>query len=172
MVLLGQLQDQLAGHHQCLLVGQGNGLACLDGAERGTQACKTHQGREHHVHRLHLHHLTQGVGAGIYLYGLVLQCLTHVFVAALVGNDHTGGLELPCLSDEQVGLTVGRQHIGLKEVLMGFDNLKRLRADAPRGSQDADAFTRAYLIIICVLRFHFSLLSISHSSSRPSGRCM
>ena len=35
VVLLSQLQNQLASHHQRLLVSQGDGLMCLDGVDGG-----------------------------------------------------------------------------------------------------------------------------------------
>ena len=149
LVLQAEAGDEFACHDQRLLVGQGDGFPCLDCTDGRAQAAEAHEGCQHDIDRLHLHHLAEGVGSGIDLYGLVLQGVPHVVVFTLVGYHHAAGLVLPCLPDEQVGIPACRQHVCLEEVGVLADDLKRLSADAPRGAQYADSF---HLILILMLQ--------------------
>ena len=56
--------DDAAGHHHGLLVGQGYGLAVLDGTQRGPQAGETYDGGQHHVDGVHLHEVDHGWRSG------------------------------------------------------------------------------------------------------------
>ena len=132
LVLQAEAGDEFAGHNERLLVGQGDGLACLDGADGGAQTAEAHKGRQHDVHRPHLHHLAEGVGSRIDLYRFVLQGLADVVVLAFVGDDHALGPELLGLPDEQVSVGTGRQHVCLEEVRVLGDDFERLSADATR----------------------------------------
>ena len=147
LVLQAEAGDEFAGHDERLLVGQGDGLARLDGADGGAQTAEAHKGRQHDVHRPHLHHLAEGIGSRIDLYRFVLQGLADVVVLALVGNHHARGLIRLGLPDEQVGIPSSRQHVCLEEVAVLGDDLKRLRADASRGAYYANLLFQFFFLM-------------------------
>ena len=129
LVLQAKLRDEFASHNEGLFVGEGDGFASLDGTDGGTQSAEAHKGSQHDIHRLHLHHLAQGVGSRIDLYRLVLQGFLYVVVLVLVCYDDALRLVFLSLLDEQVGLRVGSQHVCLEEVRVLRDYLKRLSAN-------------------------------------------
>ena len=136
VILLCQLQDELAGHDQRLLVGKGDGLAGTDGMNRRRKACKAHHRRENHVDGLGLHNLVEGPCAGIYLHvGQVLHQVSEPLVVGLVGDDHGGRLPLVGLCSQLLHAVVGRQTVHLIAVAMLADHLQGLCADAPCGAQ-------------------------------------
>ena len=137
MVLLCQLENQLAGHDQRLLVGQGNGLAGLDGVDGGREPGKADHRREHHVDGTCLDNLVEGLRTGIDLHvGQVVHQPPQLVVARLVGNDHGGRLELMGLPGQQFHLIVSCQAVDLVEVTMLADDLERLGAYRPRGAEN------------------------------------
>ena len=52
---LGVAHDQVAGHDEGFLVGQGNMLTRLNGFNGWQQTRVTHQGHQNHIQRIHLH---------------------------------------------------------------------------------------------------------------------
>ena len=68
MILRGQTADEFTGHHQCLLIGQRDGLARLDGMDGGGKSGKAYHGCEHDVNGLGLHNLVEGLCSGIDLH--------------------------------------------------------------------------------------------------------
>ena len=112
VVLLGQLQDQFTGNHQCLLVGETNRLTCLDGMDGGVQTGETDHGSKHHVDRTCLHNLVECLGTGIHFdVGQVAHQRLQLIVTLFVGNHDGGGLELVGLLCQQLNLIIGCQTI-------------------------------------------------------------
>ena len=155
VILLCQAADELAGDHQRLLVGQADGLTCLDGMDGGRESGKPHHGREHHVDRLCLYNLVEGIGTCIHLdVGQVGQQFLQTVVVRLVGDDHGGRLPLPGLLGQQFHFVVGCQAVHLVQVAMLFNHLQGLRADRACTAQNGYLF------------FHFFLLYIKVPKSR------
>ena len=143
MVLLCQLQYQLTSHHQCLLIGQGNGFLCLDGMDGGRQASKTHHGSEHHVDGVCLNNLIQRLCTGIDLHvGQVVHQPAQVVVTCFIGNNHSGRLELMSLLCQQFYLVIGCQTVHLVQVGVLLNHLEGLSAYRPSGAE------------YCYLSFH------------------
>ena len=112
MVLLGQLQNQLTGHHQRLLISQRDGLPGTDGMDSGRQSCEAHHGGEHDINRSSLHDVIEGLGTSIYLHiGQVGHQSFQLVVACLVGNDDGCRMEAVCLFCQQFHTVVSRQGI-------------------------------------------------------------
>ena len=64
LVARGGIGDNLPSHHHSLLIGQGNGLVVFDSPQGGTEAGKAHDRGQHHINRVHLHEVGDGVHAG------------------------------------------------------------------------------------------------------------
>ena len=98
MILLCESQNQLAGNHQCLLVGQTDCLACLDGVDGGVQSRETYHRSQYHIDRTCLYYLVQCLCSGIYLHiGHIAHQRFQFIVSGLVGYHDGGGLELMSL---------------------------------------------------------------------------
>ena len=121
-----QLVDEFSGHHQCLFVGQGNGLSGSDGVHRGAQSGIAHHGSEYHVDGCILYNLAEGVFTGIDLDGQVCQGFLQAGIVCFVGYHYGFRAELVCLFDELVHLVVGREHVGLIQVGMLLYHLQGL----------------------------------------------
>ena len=151
MILLGQLQDELAGHDERLLVGQGDGLACLDGMDGGREAGEADHGGEHHVDGACLHDFVEGTRSGIHFHvGQVVHEAAQLVVVLLVGDDDGGGAELMGLLGQQRYAVVGGEAIDFVEVAVLLDDLEGLRAYGAGGAENG-------------------YLSFLHISNNPSG---
>ena len=128
------VHDVFARHYECFLVGQGDGLAGLNGADGGTQSRKADHGCQDHIHGVHLHHIADGLATRIYLDGQVGECFAHLFVLLFVGNDNGVGLKFAGLLNEQVGIVSSGQYVGDEMVGMLTHHVKSLRADRARGT--------------------------------------
>ena len=117
VVLLGQLQNKFTCNNQCFLVGQTNGLACLDGVDGGVETGETYHGSEHHVDRTCLYYLVERLSASIYLHvGHVAHQRLQFVITLLVSNDDGGGLELMSLLCQQLYFIVGCQTVHFVQV--------------------------------------------------------
>ena len=93
----GGIGDYLSGYHHSLLIGQGNGFMVFDGAKGGAEAGKSHDGGQHHVDRVHLHKVGDGVHACKDLNIVRGESLLHLLIFVLVGNGHSVGVKFQCL---------------------------------------------------------------------------
>ena len=135
VVLRGQVANQLASHHQRLLVGQGNGLVGLDGMDGGRQTGEAYHGRQHDVDGAGLHDLVQSLRTGIHLHvGQVAHQPLQLVVASLVGNDNGGGFETVGLLSQQFYAVVGCQTIYFIEVGMLGNDLQCLGSNRTCGA--------------------------------------
>ena len=104
MVAQGGFGDDATGHHHGFLVGQGNGMAILDGMESGAQAGKTYDGGQDKVDRRHFHEVDNSFLAGIDFDATGLECLADKGILTFVGNSHGIGFELKGLPDKHIGI--------------------------------------------------------------------
>ena len=145
VVLHGQLADELACDHECLLVGEAYFLMGADGMHSWRESGKAYHGGKHHIDGSGLHDVVERLGTGVDLdVRLVGQQLAQLVVAGLVGNDHGGGMEPVRLLGKQLHAVVGRQAIHLKQVAVFLNDLECLCADASGRTENG------YLL------FHFS----------------
>ena len=149
------VHHQLAGAHQRLLVGQGDGFMGLDGVDGGRQSGKAYHGGQYHINGDGFHYFIERLLAGIDLHvGHVAHQSLQLVVTLFVGNDDGGRLELMGLLSQQFYLVIGCQAINLIEVAVFSDNLQGLCAYRPRRAEDS------YLFLPI---FHFSLFTIHYS---------
>ena len=67
VVLRSKSADEVAGYDKCLLVGEADCLACLDGVDSWRESGETHHSRKHHVDRLRLYNLVDSLRSSIHL---------------------------------------------------------------------------------------------------------
>ena len=133
--VLQQAVDEFTGHYQGLLVGQGNALACTDGGNRRFQPAVAHHGGHHGIYLGGGDSLGDGGAAGGYLDVGVLECVAHILIVLLVGDDDHVGAHLACLLDEQVGAAAGHQQPGMEQGRVLGNDIERLTPDGPRAAQ-------------------------------------
>ncbi len=138
MVLAHQLEDELTGHDECLLVGQADLLVGLDGVDGGLETGEAHHGGEHHVDGRSLDHLVERLLARVDLdVGTVGEERLQRFVVGVVGDDHGGGVEAVGLLGQLLHAVVGRQAVHFIAVGVLTDDVERLGADGTGAAQDA-----------------------------------
>ena len=138
VVLGGQPADELAGHHEGLLVGQADFLACADGGNGRAEAAETDHGGEHDVDGRAPEQVADGVDAREDLDVERVEGLEDLFVTVLVADDHAGRLEAPGLFDEQAAVVVGREQFHFEEVGMLPDDVQCLGTDRSGRAEDGD----------------------------------
>ena len=154
LVLSAQTVYQFARHYHRLLIGQGDRLTSTYSSYSRSQTCKTHHGREHHVHLVALDHLTESLGTSINGYRQVSQRRAECFVVLLIGNDHCRRHELPRLFGQQLPTVGSGKHTSLEAVGMLSNDLQGLRAYRTGGTEDGYLFFSFFALHIwfCLLR--------------------
>ena len=119
MMFLCQATNQLTSHDKRLLIGQTDFLARTDSMKGGRKTGETDHGGEHHVDRVSLDNLIQGLTSGVHLHiGQVFKQVLQRLIVTLVGDDHGGRMKLTCLFSQQSISTVGGQAVDLIAVRM------------------------------------------------------
>ncbi len=134
-MFLHQTRHQFTRHHQGLLVRQRNVFPRLHRLHRGPQPAVTDHRRQYQFHIRQRHHLRHGIRPRIYFYVRPLQCLPHLRIFALIGNDHAVRAELPRLLHEQCRIPAGSKHLHGKHPGMRLHHLQRLGTDGAGGPQ-------------------------------------
>ena len=137
-VLAGQRHHEASCGHKGFLIGQGDGLAGLDGGDGGLQPAESDHRGEHDVDLRVLEQFADGVDAGKYLYIKWIESSGHFVVEVRVADDHARGVETAGLLDEQPAVVVGGEEFHLEAVFVLTDYVEGLGADRTGGAEDGN----------------------------------
>ena len=135
-LLLCQRHDDMAGRHQCLLVGQGDIFPRLDSRDGGTDAHHPDNRRHKDLRLLFAGHSQQPVHTGENRHFQVLRPLPQISCVRLIGHRRDPGRELPNLLFQERRVMPRRQ--GCHREFPGIlpHHIQSLGADGSRGTQN------------------------------------
>ena len=159
-MLLCKIHNDGTCRNQSLLVGQRDGLACLDCSYCGRKTAETHHRGEHNVYVVSCHKVADRLHTREYLYIMGLQRVSHFAVLVLVADDDSVCVKFNGLLYEQISAVVGCQQLDLEQVAMLPDHVEGLSADGSGGSQYGNM--SLFHLFPCVPRLEADVLGRIH----------